>query len=339
MDAVHTIAVCREAMACSFEAIFNVVDNDVATAWGVEALDLIEAIEARITVYRTTSELATLNRLAATGWQPVSADLFDLLVLARDLYARTAGGFDITAGPLVKAWGFLERRGRIPAAADLEAARRCSGMEKVEFDVPTRQIRFRQPGVELNLGGIGKGWAIDRAIDLIGQGGLVDILLHGGHSSVRARGCRGVPGLGHSPSGWPVGIRHPLRPRDRLGVVTLENEALGTSGSGTQFFIDRGRKLGHILDPRSGEPATGVLSATVLAPTAAEADALATAAYVLGPAGLDQIAAPDGPVSAILVLPGDRPERLTVMLANLAEERLDVPENIRGLTILRAEDR
>lgn len=324
-------------MACCFEAIFNVVDNDVATAWGVEALNLIEAIEDRITIYRQTSELSMLNRRAASGWQPVSRELFDLLVLSRDLHERTMGSFDITSGPLVKAWGFVERRGRTPSPADLAVARSRCGMDKLEFDHEKQRIRFRVAGAELNLGGIGKGWAIDRAVDLIGEGGLSDVLFHGGYSSVRARGIRGVSGTTTS-AGWPVGLRHPLRPRERLGQVMLENQALGTSGSGTQFFMDHGRKLGHILDPRSGQPASGVLSATVLAPTAAEADALATAAYILGPSRLNHIAPPAGPISAILVLPGKRAGQLEVLLANMPENSLHFNENLRGLTILRVDE-
>jgi hypothetical protein len=127
-------------------------------------------------------------------------------------------------------------------------------------------------------------------------------LVHGGASSVRAIGGQGI-----DPSGrrsWPVGVRHPLRPGRRLATVQLADRALGTSGSGTQFFIERGRRLGHILDPRTGVPAEGVLSATVVAPTAAEADSLSTALYVLGPAGLARVAPAGGAVGAILVVPG-----------------------------------
>ena len=334
MDAVHTVTVGRRAMACEFEVIFNILDNDQATSWGVEALDQVDAIEDRITVYRSTSELARLNARAAGGWQPVSDELFSLLLLARDLYERTGGAFDVTAGPLIRAWGFLERRGRWPSPAELAGARQCCGMELVDFDEQQQRIRFRRVGVEINLGAIGKGWAIDRAIELVTAGGLADVLIHGGHSSLRASGSRGLPNTAGSGSGWPVGLRHPLRPGDRLGAVAVENQALGTSGSGTQFFIHQGKKIGHILDPRSGEPTQGVLSATVLAPTAAEADALATAAYVLGPEAVDRIAPAGGPISAVLVLPGDRTNRLTVQLANLAPERLQIAKNLRGLTII-----
>jgi len=115
-------------------------------------------------------------------------------------------------------------------------------------------------------------------------------------------------------------MRHPLRPGRRLATVQLDHRALGTSGSGTQFFIDRGRRLGHILDPRTGMPAEGVLSATVIAPTAAEADSLSTALYVLGPAGLSRVAPPGGAVGAILVVPGESAGAVRVLTANLADE-------------------
>jgi thiamine biosynthesis lipoprotein len=124
--------------------------------------------------------------------------------------------------------------------------------------------------------------------------------------------------------GWKVGVRHPLRPAVRLATITLEDRALGTSGSGTQFFIDRGKRLGHILDPRTGLPAEGVLSATVLAPCAADADALSTALYVLGPTALPQIAPAGGPVAALLVEPGSSPGSLRVQTANLDADTLSI---------------
>jgi thiamine biosynthesis lipoprotein len=110
--------------------------------------------------------------------------------------------------------------------------------------------------------------------------GVGDFLLHGGHSSVLARGSRSG-GSGNEP-GWLVGLAHPLKPERRLAEFRLDNRALGTSGSGTQFFHYQGKRYGHILDPRTGQPAEGVLSSTVIAPSAAEADALSTAFYVGG---------------------------------------------------------
>lgn len=310
---LHTIVVGREAMGCRFEVVFNAGELAEATELGCGALDLVDEIEARISVYRGSSELAAINA-AAGVWVTVSADTLALLELARSLHAATGGGFDIAAGPLVRAWGFLRREGRTPSDAELAAALAVSGTRWLEIDSAGGRVRLAADGAELNPGAIGKGWALDRAIDWLRMSGVASVLVHGGQSSVRACGIQGpaLPGR----SGWKVGLRHPLRPGRRLATITLVDRALGTSGSGTQFFIERGRRLGHILDPRTGRPAEGPISATVLAETAAEADALATALYVLGEAELDRIAPPGGPTSAVLVLPGEL-GGLRVVVANL----------------------
>ena len=319
---IHTLVVGREAMACRFEVVFNVGEVPDATELGVAALDLVDEIEATISIYREESELSRLNAGAAAGWQPVSDELHGLLALARDLHDRTGGGFDIAAGALVRAWGFLRRQGRTPTDDELASALAASGMRHVEPDAAGRRMRFTRPGVEINPGAIGKGWAVDRASDALAAAGVPSMLVHGGQSSVRARGIHGpaLPGR----RGWPVGLRHPLFPGRRLATIALEDRALGTSGSATQFFVDRGRRLGHILDPRTGRPAEGVLSATVIAPTAAVADALSTAAYVLGVAGLETIAPPGGDVAAILVLPGRSPASVRVVMANVAAETVAI---------------
>jgi len=314
----HALVVGREAMACRFEVVFNAGEVADATALGMTALDLVDETEARISVYRETSELSRLNARAHEGWQPVSADLLDLLVRARDLHARTGGAFDPASGSLVRVWGFLRRQGRVPDPATLAAALRASGMDGVEIDAHAARVRFTKPGVEINPGAIGKGWALDRVVEGLRASGVPSVLVHGGSSSVRAAGVQGPAFPGRR--GWRVGVSHPLRPGRRLATVTLVERALGTSGSGTQFFVDRGRRLGHILDPRSGIPAEGVLSATVIAPDAATADALSTALYVLGPAGIATVAPAGGDVAAILVVPSRSASSVRVLTANLDPE-------------------
>lgn len=315
---VHTLVVGREAMACRFEIVFNAGEVPDATEIAVDCLDLVDEIENRITIYRDSSELARLNATAADGWQPVAADLFALLLQARELHERTAGAFDMAAGSLVRIWGFLRRQGRTPSADELAQARAAAGMRWVELDEAGSRVRFIRPGVELNPGAIGKGWAIDRVMERLRDAGVESGLVHGGASSVRAMGQQGPVRPGRRS--WPVGMRHPLRPGRRLATVHLDHRALGTSGSGTQFFIDRGRRLGHILDPRTGVPAEGVLSATVVATTAAEADSLSTALYVLGPAGLSKVAPPGGTVGAILVVPGESAGAVRVLTSNLDDD-------------------
>lgn len=274
------VTVARTAMACQFEVLLPPgAPSHVAAA--LSALDLVDALEAQLTVYRDTSELALLNRKAAHAWVEVEAGLFELFALAKRLHAETGGAFDITAGPLIKVWGFFRRAGKMPEPQALAEARRCVGSELVLLDPAARAVRFARQGVEINLGAIGKGYALDRAGRSLKEQGVGAFLLHGGRSSVLARVDQ--DDARPDQAGWLIGIRHPLLPHRRLAEIRLCNQALGTSGSAVQFFRHAGRRYGHILDPRTGWPAEGVYSATVVAPTAAEADALSTAFYILGP--------------------------------------------------------
>ncbi|MFM8985563.1 MAG: FAD:protein FMN transferase, partial [Planctomycetia bacterium] len=164
---IHSLVVGREAMACRFEVVFNVGEVPEATELACAALDCVDEVENAFSVYRDTSDLSILNATAAGGWQPVSHEVLALLARARELCDRTGGGFDIAAGSLVKAWGVLERQGRTPADEPLAAAREAAGMRHVEIDAAARRVRFARPGVEINPGAIGKGWAVDRAIELL----------------------------------------------------------------------------------------------------------------------------------------------------------------------------
>jgi len=191
-DDVHTLVVGRDAMACRFEVVFNAGEVADDTARAVDALDLVDAIEDRITVYRDSSELARLNARAAEGWQPVGPELLALLVLARQLHERTGGAFDMAAGALVRAWGFLRRQGRTPTAEELARARESAGMRWVEIDERDARVRFLKDGVELNPGGIGKGWALDRMIET----------LRAASAPPAVRGSRRAAGAGR----WGCGI-------------------------------------------------------------------------------------------------------------------------------------
>jgi thiamine biosynthesis lipoprotein len=276
---VYLLTLGRRAMACQFEVLLNAGQYAHAADTGVEALDLVDRLEEQMTVFRDTSEISRINRFAAERWVEVEPRLFQLLLRATWLHRETAGAFDITAGPLTKVWGFYRRAGEIPQESALAEALGRVGSQAVEIDESAGAVRFRRPGMELNLGAIGKGYALDRVAELMLGCGIEHFLLHGGQSSVLARGACGLP----SDGGWTVDVRHPLRPERSIVEIRLGDRALGTSGAGTQFFRHGGRRYGHILDPRTGWPAEGVFSATVLTSTAADADALATALYVLGP--------------------------------------------------------
>lgn len=294
----YVIRYGRRAMACEFEVLVNAGEHEQATTAAIEALDLVDQLEAQLSVYRETSEVSRINREAAAGWMTVEPRLFRLLQQAARLHNETERAFDITSAPLSKVWGFYRRAGAIPAVDDLAAALECVGMQHVEFDESSHAVQFDRPGVELNLGSIGKGYALDRAAAAMFADGIDNFLWHGGQSSVLARGSHAAQKAGEP--GWIVGLLDPLRPSRRLAEIRLHNRALGTSGAGIQFFRHAGKRYGHILDPRTGWPAEGVLSATAVAPTAAEADALATAFYVLGVDATRQFCADHAQLAAVV---------------------------------------
>jgi thiamine biosynthesis lipoprotein len=304
-------------MACEFEVQLAAARDDDSMHHVFAALDLAEVLEAQLSVYRADSEVTAINRTAHAETVAVEPSLFALLQQAERLYRETDGAFDITTGPLSNAWGFSRREGSIPSEEALVAARERVGMHHVSLDNEAGSIRFRRPGVSVHFNSIGKGYALDRMAEAMDLNSVDDYLVHGGKSSVLARGNQ----PGSDARGWTVGLRHPLRPADRLAEFCLCNNSLSTSGSGTQFFIRRGRRYGHILDPRTGLPAEGLYSATVIAPTAAEADALSTAFYVMGPVEVEKYCAAHRQISALLVGPADREGEVRLYDFNLDNQR------------------
>jgi FAD:protein FMN transferase len=291
---------CRRAMATGFE-----IALPFGTPGGLEAaesgLDLINSLEAQLTVYRDDSDVSRINRHAGISPMPVEPRLFSLLESAASIHAETDGAYDIAMGALIKAWGFHGRNGRIPSAEERVEVLAQSGMRHVALEPQRGTIHFRNRGVEINLGSIGKGYALDRVAEHLQlewniHGGLIQ----GGTSSVLGLGT--FPGR---PRGWPVGLGHPWNMKRRLAVVWLRDRALGTSSATFQHLTHEGRKLGHILDPRTGWPAEQLASASAIAPTAAEADALATAFFVLGIPGTRVYCQEHPEVGAVLLPPGN----------------------------------
>ncbi len=300
----YLVHLSRKAMAGEFEICLPVAIAGEATAAALGALDLVQALEAQLSFFRPDSEISAINRRAAEAAVEVEPRLFALLQAAMQLWRDSGGAYDLTAAPLWEAWGFARRAGAIPSPEQLAQAKNLVGGEWVELDETQKTIRFLRPGMRLNLGSIGKGYAVDRAVEHLMQAGVSDFLVHGGYSSVTARGAAetsdeaAAATRGRRP--WKIGVKDPLRDERRLGQIELHDRALGTSGAQFQSFRHRGRRYGHILDPRSGWPADGVLSVTVMAPTAAEADALSTAFYVMGPEAALRYCQQHGSIAAII---------------------------------------
>jgi FAD:protein FMN transferase len=306
----------RKAMAATFELFLSIAVPD-AMSLAEAALDEVARLEEQLTVFHDHSEVSRLNRNAAHGAVVVEDRLFRLLELAVNLHRSTQGAFDITTGALTKAWGFYRRQGRVPSPEEQAEAMSRVGSQHLVLDAERRTLRYLRPGLEINLGSIGKGFALDRAAEMLHDHyGVTNALLHGGQSSVFALGTE--PGSGR---GWAVGIRHPFQRDRRLAVVRLRNRGLATSGAIYQHLEYNGRRLGHILDPRTGWPAEGMASATAIAPTAAEADALSTAFFILGvePArayceshpGTAAVLVPEAP-DAVPVVIGLTPEEIDI---------------------------
>ena len=281
--------ISHNAMAAEFSVILAESDAHLVEA-AFEALELLDRIEADLTVYRQDSEISQVNAMASERPVTLSESTYRLIQRSIAWSEKTAGAFDITAGPLVRVWGFTERRGRKPTAAEVQAAVERVGYTAVRLDDEHRSVACERPGMEINLGAIGKGFALDELAETLTARGLRNFLIHGGGSSVIARGDQVAGGgqvagngqVAGSGQGWAVGISHPTKPKLRLAGIRLRDEALSTSGSGKQFFHHRGRRYGHVIDPRSGYPAGDLLSLTAIADNATDAEACSTAFFVCG---------------------------------------------------------
>lgn len=293
------LALARNAMNSRFELVLHGGNPIALRAAAEEALDEISRLEAQLSAYSRTSELTQINLRAAREPVRVEPRLFRLLQHAQQLSRATDGAFDITIAPLMRAWGFVRQSGKLPDPAALETARAVVGMHHVQLDERNFTVRFARDGVMLDLGAIGKGYAIERAAEILRQAGITSAILHGGTSSVTTIGtdADGRP--------WRVGIAKPeaelaakgLIPDGQLAaqenlltVVELRDESLGVSAVWGKAFAAEGKVYGHVMDPRQGEPVDNAVLAALVLPSATETDALSTALLTLGPAGLETIA-------------------------------------------------
>ena len=282
------VTLARNAMATRFEIVLH-GDNPVALrAAGEEALDEIDRLEAQLSLYRPTSEIAHVNARAAHEAVRVSPPVFHLLEHARRLSEETGGAFDITLAPLVRCWGFMGGTGRMPEAGAIEEARAKIGMRHVELNTRTFTVRFAREGVMIDLGAIGKGYALGHAAALLREAGATSALLHGGTSTIQA--------IGSQPDGspWRVAIERPgnAPPRtvEMLAQVPLVDEAMSVSAVWGRSFESNGKTFGHVIDARTGCPAEAALLSAVVLPSATESDALSTALLAMGSPGLNRIA-------------------------------------------------
>jgi len=246
---------------------------------------ILETVNRRMSTYRPDSELSRYNAAAAEDWLAVSSDTRSVIDEALRVARLTGGAFDPTVGPVVDLWGFgaAGKGQHVPSPEDIAAARETIGFAKVETRDAPAQLTKLQDGVRLDLSGVAKGFAVDKLAAHLDAQGMTDYLVEvGGELRTGGHGPEGRP--------WRVGIEKPtMAPGDLQRIVDLERDALATSGNYRIFFEQDGRRYTHIVNPRNCRPVEHDLaSATVVAATTMEADALSTSLLVLGPeAGME----------------------------------------------------
>jgi thiamine biosynthesis lipoprotein len=306
-DARAPLAAAREyVMGTVVEMRVHAAPSVAVAAGALEAaLAELRVVDRLMAVQRAESDVSRVNREGTRHPVLVDARVIEVLEASRRVSRLTGGAFDVTVLPVVQAWGFTDGR---PARPGVGVHPAVSGWRHVKVDRERGTVRLTADAAAIDLGGIAKGYALDRARALLRARGVRSAYLDLGGE---------IATLGAAPDGgrWRIGIRHPRRPDALIGVLELDEGVVSTSGDGEQYLAEGERRAGHIVDPRSGRPADGPASATVVTASATSADALSTAAVVLGAArsrpllqrlGAGMIVAelgPDGEV-AVTTTPG-----------------------------------
>jgi thiamine biosynthesis lipoprotein len=246
---------------------------DRAMAYGFQAL---QQVDQCMSIYQPTSELSRINRRAAHTWVHTDPDILTVTAEALHMSRLSDGAIDITILPLMRLWGFVQQAGRVPTAAELQATLPLVSYRHVHLDRSRGAVHFARTGVELDLGGIAKGFAVDQAV--------AALVAHGAnHALVNAGGDLFALGTATPENSWVVDIQHPHRADRSLATIRVHNRSVATSGNYEKYFEQHGKRYCHLIDPRTGYPVEAVASVTVLADTAMQADAISTAAFALGP--------------------------------------------------------
>lgn len=266
-----------EAMGSTFTVVLYGSDQKQLEAAADAAFDEVHRLDRLLSNYQPASEWSEVNRTAGIRPVKLSAELFQLLSDCMTYSRQSDGAFDITVGPLMKVWGFYKGEGSLPRAADVTDALTRVGHRHVRLDAAARTIHFDRPGVELDPGGIGKGYAVDRMVDVLKRSGVHIALVSASGSSIYGMGAPPT-----EPAGWRITIRAPDDPHKTAAEVVLKDMSLSTSGSYEKFFWVEGRTYAHIIDPRTGYPARGTASVSVMAPRTIDSEAWAKPFFING---------------------------------------------------------
>jgi thiamine biosynthesis lipoprotein len=241
------------------------------------SLDEARRLDGLLSNYRPESEWSRVNQHAAEGPMRVSKELFDLLAACQEYSRQSEGAFDISVGPLMKVWGFYKGTGHLPHQAEVAAAETLVGYAHMHLDARAQTVWFDRKGVELDPGGIGKGYAVDRMVEVLRQHGVKAAMVAGSGSSIYGLGAPPT-----EPRGWPVDIKDPWDTSKSRAEVFLKDASMSTSGSYEKFFRAEGKTYAHIMDPRTGFPVQGSVAVSVIAPRTIDSEAWAKPYFVNG---------------------------------------------------------
>ncbi len=267
----------EEAMGSSFSLVLFGPDRPGLESAAAAAFAEAHRLDRLLSNYLAGSEWSAMNREAASRPVRVTPELFALLSDCLEYSRMSDGAFDITVGPLIKVWGFYKGEGGLPQPEEVKDKLNRVGYRHVQLDPGLRTVRFARPGMELDPGGIGKGYAVDRMVEVLKQAGVRIALVSASGSSIYGLGA--PP---DEPHGWPITISTPRDPSGVATRVVLENMSLSTSGSSEKFFWAEGRTYSHIVDPRTGYPAQGTSAVSVLAPRTVDSEAWTKPFFING---------------------------------------------------------
>ncbi|MGC8737245.1 MAG: FAD:protein FMN transferase [Candidatus Hydrogenedens sp.] len=281
-DALKSVTIRFPAMGTEFVFIIyppseGMLEEDIRNLCE-PAINAVYNLEKHISHYLPDNDLARLNQSAGSGMLKVNSDLFEVIRWSKRYWERTGGAFDPSVGPLLDLWGFYRKnREDLPSDKEISEALKKVGMDKVIINGDEQSVGLTVPGMRLDFGGIGKGLALDRAKTILKGQGIQSGILHSGTSSIVAIGTP------PNQTGWKIGIRSPYNKSETIEEFIINDESLSTSSVSEQFLERKGKKFGHIFNPKTGYPVdNSIVSATVICKTAVESDALSTSFFVLG---------------------------------------------------------
>jgi thiamine biosynthesis lipoprotein len=265
-----------EAMGSTYSVVVYGDDEARLRAAVEDASEEARRLDHLLSNYIPASEWSQVNREAANKPVRISTELFQLLAACVEYSRESDGAFDITVGPLMKVWGFYKGSGHLPHRAEVRVAMARVGYRNILLDANASTVRFAKAGVEIDPGGIGKGYAVDKMVAILKEDGVTSALVSASGSSIY--------GLGAPPNepGWKIKIRDPKDASKTGAEVVLHDMSVSTSGTYEKFFFAEGKLYSHIMDPRTGYPSEGMLAVSVISPKTIDSEAWCKPYYIRG---------------------------------------------------------